>query len=103
MKQNKFKNLLNKEIFNELKGYIPFEFPHPTKDCCKLICNDWQLKKFIDEFRNRFWFADAIGYRITKENKLEFMWDADTHKKVITERKEYYDKKAEFIAKWGCE
>lgn len=107
MKLIKLNQLTNEELFFEFKQHIPtdgcLEFQYPTTDCCKLICNDWQLKNFIDAFRNRFWFADAIGYRITKENKLEFIWDADTHNRVIAERKEYYDKKAEFIAKWGCE
>lgn len=97
----KLSNLSNEEIFNEFKDHIPFEFPHPTKDCCKVICNEDQLQRFIADYRNEYWF-DAIGYQV-EDNELTFLWDADTHNRVIAERKEYYNKKAEFIARWGCE
>lgn len=107
MKLIKFKTLSKEELLNELKPYIPTDgylyFSYPTNDEGTFINNGYQLELFIDEHKDEYWFADAIGYRITEENKLEFMWDADTHNRVITERKEYYDKKAEFIAKWGCE
>lgn len=101
MKLIKFQTLSNEELFNELEVHIPFEFPHPTKDVCRLIGTEDQLQRFIEDYRNEYWF-DAIGYKV-EDNELTFLWDIDTHVRVIEERKKYYEKKAEFIARWGSE
>lgn len=106
MKLVKFKTLTKEELVNELKPYIPTDghlyFSYPTNDEGRIMRNEYQLELFIDEHKDDYWFNEAIGYRVDG-NKLELMWNAETKSRIDVEKKAYYQDKASFIARWGCE
>jgi hypothetical protein len=106
MKLIKFKTLSKEELVNEIKPHIPTDgylyFSYPTEDVGIFINNGHQLELFIDVHKDDYWFADAIGYKING-NRLELIWDEDTQARIDVEKKAYYQDKAEFIARWGCE
>ena len=99
-----FKKLSKEELLNELKPYINgyMHFSYPTKDEGRIILNEYQLELFIEEHKDEYWFADAIGYRINDDD-LELIWNEDTQMRIDADKKAYYRDKAEFIARRGSE
>lgn len=100
----KFKTLSKEELLNELKPYINgyMYFSYPTNDMGRIILNEYQLELFIDEYKDEYWFNEAIGYKINGDN-LEFIWEENTQMRIDADKKSFYKSKAEFIARWGSE